>query len=180
MARRSSRGAEGRKAVHGTTFRAAFLLMAFALLALPSARAFAGSPNVQITGLSDINFGSLSNFSVDAVRAESVCVYSASATSSYQITATGSGSSNSFALSASGGKKLTYDVQWNSQPGNTSGTQLTSNVALTGLVSTATSATCSSGPSTSASLIVIIRSSVLSAAQVGSYSGTLTLLIGPN
>ncbi|HEX5258760.1 MAG TPA: hypothetical protein VFW35_08265 [Sphingomicrobium sp.] len=171
-------GAESREAAGGAMLRVAFLLTALAFLALSPARAFAASGNVQITGLSDINFGTLSNFSVDAVRAESVCVYST--TGNYQVTATGSGSSNSFALSASGGKRLAYDVQWNSQAGQASGTQLTSNSALTGRASTATTAACTTGPTTSASLIVIIRASTLSSAQVGSYSGTLTLLIGPN
>jgi len=178
MAHRVFRGAESKGTTRRAMLRVAFLLTALAVLALSPARAFAASANVQITGLSDINFGTLSNFSVDAVRAESVCVYSS--TGSYQVTATGSGPGGGFALSAGGARRLAYDIQWNSQSGQTSGTQLTSKSALTGLASTATAATCTSGPTTSASLIVIIRAATLSSAQVASYSGTLTLLIGPN
>jgi hypothetical protein len=46
-------------------------------------------------------------------------------------------------------------------------------------VSTATQQTCNSGPATSASLVVILRTAALSSAAAGSYSGSLTLVIGP-
>jgi hypothetical protein len=161
----------------GAILRALLLRTAFACLALVPAQAFGA--NVQITGLGDVNFGTISNLSVDAVSAQSVCVFSDTATAGYQITATGSGSSGAFNLSASGGKRLIYQVEWNALAGQSSGTQLTAKATLTGLKSSATSATCSSGPATSASLIVIEPASALSSAIVGSYSGTLTLLIGP-
>jgi hypothetical protein len=46
-------------------------------------------------------------------------------------------------------------------------------------VSQAKQQTCNSGPATSASLIVIIRSAALTSADAGFYSGDLTLVIGP-
>jgi hypothetical protein len=94
------------------------------------------------------------------------------------VQATGSGSGGAFTL-ASGSASLAYEVQWSQVSGQTSGTQLSPNVALTGQVSSATQPSCNSGPSTSASLIVILRSAQLSAAAAGSYSGTLTLLVAP-
>lgn len=171
--------AVGRRAGRGGIFRGLRPLAAFACLALVPAQAFGASGNVQITGLSDVNFGTIANLSVDDVNAQSICVFSDTATKGYQITATGSGSSGAFTLSASGGRRLAYDVQWNQQSGQSSGTQLTSKSTLTGQVTTATAATCSSAPSKTASLIVIERASVLSSAPAASYSGNLTLLIGP-
>ena len=148
----------------------------FASIATPAV----GAPsNVRITGLVDLAFNTITDLSSDTSQEEDVCVFSNSPTSGYRVTATGSGSSGSFALSASGGNRLAYEVQWNSQPGQLSGTQLTSGTPLTGLVSSATQQTCNSGPSASASLVVILRGSALSGAQPGTYTGQLTLLIAP-
>jgi hypothetical protein len=57
--------------------------------------------------------------------------------------------------------------------------QLSPNVPLTGQTSTATQQTCNSGPATSASLIVVLRSTALSSATAGTYNGAVTLLVGP-
>jgi hypothetical protein len=46
-------------------------------------------------------------------------------------------------------------------------------------VSTASHQTCSTGPASSASLIILLRSAALSSARAGSYNGTLTLVVGP-
>jgi hypothetical protein len=150
--------------------------LALAACAWPSA-ALAGN-NVRITALSDVSFGTLASLSSDAVRSQSLCVFSNSPTNGYHVQATGSGSGGAFTL-ASGSASLAYEVQWAQVSGQTSGTQLSPNVALTGQVSSATQPSCNSGPSTSASLIVILRSAELSAAAAGSYSGTLTLLVAP-
>lgn len=149
--------------------------MAAAAIAPP---AFAASNNVRITNLSDVAFGTLTNLGVDAVSSQSVCVFANTSNNGYRITASGSSSGGSFAL-GSGPNVLDYEVQWNSSPGQGSGTALSPNVSLTGLFTTATQQTCNSGPASSASLIVILRSSDLSGAAAGSYSGTLTLVLGP-
>jgi hypothetical protein len=133
---------------------------------------------VQITKLTDVAFGTITDLSVDAVRSQSVCVFSNTSTKGYNVRATGSGTGSAFTLS-SGAALLAYEVQWNSSSGQTSGTSLTAGTTLTGLKSTATNATCTSGPLTSASLIVLIRSATLSSATATAYTGTLTLLIGP-
>lgn len=147
-----------------------------AMLAFPSPATAAS--NARISGLSDAAFGTITNLSADSIKAQNICVFSNTATSGYHVTANGSGTSGAFTL-ASGPNSLAYQVQWNSSSGQSSGTQLTPNVALTGLTSSATQQACNNGPATSASLIVIIRSTALLRATAGAYNGTLTLVIGP-
>jgi hypothetical protein len=134
--------------------------------------------NVRITGLSDAAFGTITNLGTDSIKAQNICVFSNTATSGYHVTANGSGTSGAFTL-ASGANTLAYQVQWSASSGQTTGTQLSPNVALTGLTSAATQQACNSGPASSASLIVILRSTALLSATAGTYNGTLTLVIGP-
>ena len=143
-----------------------------------AAPALAASNNVRISNLSDVAFGTLTNLGADAVNSQSVCVFANTSSNGYRITASGSSSGGSFAL-GSGPNLLGYEVQWSPSPGQSSGTALSPNVSLTGLFTTATQQTCNSGPASSASLIVVLRSSALSSAAAGSYSGTLTLVLGP-
>ena len=157
--------------------RLAALGLAIAALLVPQV-SHAQSNNVRITQLSDVAFGSLTNLGVDAVRTQSICVFAHTATDGYRITATGSAPGGSFAL-GSGTNLLAYDVQWNQSAGQSTGTQLSPNVTLTGLTSSASHQTCNNGPSVTASLILVLRSAALSSASAGSYSGTLTLLVGP-
>jgi hypothetical protein len=140
--------------------------------------ASAQSNNVRITQLSDVAFGSIANLGADSVRTQNVCVFAHTASSGYRVTASGSAPGGAFALS-SGASLLDYEVQWNSSAGQSSGLTLSANVSLTGQISTATHQVCNNGPSSSASLIIVLRSAALTNARAGSYSGTLTLLIGP-
>jgi len=138
----------------------------------------AASNKVRITNLSDVGFGTIANLSVDAVQSQSVCVYADTNTSGYNVTGIGAGPGGAFQLS-SGAASMSFDVLWSSSPGQNSGTQLTPNVPLTGQVSSGTHQTCSNGPATTASLVVVLRSIALSSAAAGTYNGTLTLVIGP-
>lgn len=147
-------------------------------LALPAWSGVLAGNSARITGLSDVAFGTISNLTSDSASSENVCVYSNSATNGYYVEATGSGSSGAFTLS-SASKTLAYDVEWSPVSGQSSGTLLRPNVALTGLTSSATQPSCNSGPASSASLIIILRAAQLSAATSGTYSGTLTLLVAP-
>jgi hypothetical protein len=136
---------------------------------------------VRISGLSDVAFGTISNFGADSVRQQNICVYAKTAgLDQYTVAATGSGSGGAFLLS-SGSNTLPYEVQWNALSGQTAGTQLVANQPLTGLTAGGGNQDdCSKGPPTTASLIVIIRSAAVSAAISGTYNGTLTLLVAPN
>lgn len=132
---------------------------------------------VQISGLSDIAFGTVDP-AVAAASAEDVCVWSNTSGRGYTVTATGSGSSNAFALS-DGTNSLAYAVEWAGTSGQSAGTALVSGTALGGLSSTATNPTCSSGPTATASLIVKMTAADLQAAVASSYTGTLTLVVAP-
>ena len=139
----------------------------------------ASVPNrVQLTGLSDVSFTN-QDPTVAAANAQNVCVWSNTSTKGYNVTATGDGSSNAFTL-ANGSLTVPYSVEWSDSSGQSSGTGLATGTALTGLTSTATNPTCSSGASSTASLIVKISTANLQTMQAAtSYTGTLTLVVAP-
>ncbi len=133
----------------------------------------------QISRLTDVTFTN-ADPSTAVSNAQNICVYSNTATKGYTLTATGSGTANAFTLASGALAVIPYSVQFAATSGQTSGTAVVSGTALTGLTSTATTPTCSSGPSTTASLIVNIAATDLQTAQAGAaYAGTLTLVITP-
>ena len=136
----------------------------------------AQAEKVRITNLSDVDFGTIANLQADSRRSQNICLYSNSAAGGYSVVAWGSGAGSTFSL-ADGPSSLAYDVEWSGQSGQSAGATLSPNVALTGQTSSATHQFCNSGPSTSASLTIILRAAELSRARQGIYSGTLTLLI---
>lgn len=139
----------------------------------------ASVPNrVQISGLSDVSFLN-QDPALPALNAQNVCVWSNTSTRGYNVTATGSGAASAFTL-ANGAATVPYSVEWAGSSGQSSGTVLTKATALTGLTSTATSVTCSSGPGSSASLVVKITAANLQTMQAAAtYTGTLTLVVAP-
>lgn len=154
----------------------AFAACAFLLPLVPASAA----DRVRITGLSDVSFGTITSFTTDSVRSQSICVFAHSPPPphNYRVTASGSGAGGAFDL-ISGSDTLPYEVQWSDTSGQTSGAQLSPNVALTGQESTAGNEDCTKGPATTASLIVILRSGAVAGAISGSYNGSLTLVIAP-
>jgi len=139
----------------------------------------ASVPNrVQLSGLTDVSFTN-QDPATAALNAQNVCVWSNTSTKGYNVTATGSGTASAFTLS-SGALTVPYSVQWSQSSGQTSGTALATGTALTGLKSTATSANCSSGVTSSASLIVSMTTANLQTMQAATtYTGTLTLVVAP-
>jgi hypothetical protein len=131
----------------------------------------------RITGLSDVSFGLITSLADHSIG-QSVCAYSSSNTNGYSVTATGSGSGESFAL-LSGADQLAYDVLWADDANQSGGIALVAGTTTGGFTSVAKQQFCNSGPSTSATLTVVIRSTELSAAMAGSYSGTLQITIAP-
>jgi len=132
---------------------------------------------VQISGLSDIAFGTLDPAG-PASNVQDVCVWSNTNGRAYSITATGSGLGGGFAIT-DGTNELDYGVQWATTPGQSSGSALMPAGALTGLSSAAVDPMCSAGVGASASLIVSMTAAELQAAVAGSYTGTLTLVVAP-
>lgn len=139
----------------------------------------ASVPNrVQLSGLSDVSFLN-QDPATAALNAQNVCVWSNTSTKGYNVTASGSGTGSAFTLN-NGALTVPYSLEWSGTSGQTSGTALTSGTAVTGLKSTATSATCSSGASSSASLIVKMSTGNLQTMQAATtYTGTLTLVVAP-
>lgn len=138
--------------------------------------AHSASNKVRISGLGNVAFGTLANISTDAVSSQSLCLFADTVASRYTVTAIGNGPGGAFALT-SGLASLPFEVQWSSTPGQGSGVQLSPNMPLSGQTSSATQQSCNNGPATSASLIVLLRSSALASATAGAYSGTLTLVV---
>lgn len=139
----------------------------------------ASVPNrARITGLSDVAFTN-QDPGTAASDAQNVCVWSNTATRAYTVTATGSGTASAFTLT-NGSNTVPYAVEWASSSGQTSGTALAAGTASASLTSTATHQTCTSGPTSSASLVVGISTTDLGTMAAGSsYTGTLTLLVTP-
>jgi hypothetical protein len=139
----------------------------------------ASVPNrVQLSGLNDVSFTN-QDPATPASSAQNVCVWSNTSTKGYNVTATGSGTANAFTL-ANGALTVPYSVEWAGSSGQSSGTALATGSALTGLLSTATNATCSAGPASTASLIVKISAASLQSMQAATtYTGTLTLVVAP-
>jgi hypothetical protein len=133
---------------------------------------------VQLSGLTDVAFTN-QDPSVAASNAQNLCVWSNTGTRGYNIDATGSCAAGAFTL-ANASLLVPYSVEWSGSSGASSGTPLSAGTALTGLTSTATNATCSAGPASTASLIVKIAASDLQSMQAAkSYTGTLTLVVAP-
>jgi len=134
---------------------------------------------VQITGLQDVAFTGQDPASA-ASNFQSICVFSNTSTKGYNIKATGNGASSAFTIGGTGLTAVPYSVEWAPTAAQTTGTSLTTNTALTGQTSTATTPACSAGPTTTATLIVRMGTTALQAMQSNTtYSGTLTLLVGP-
>jgi hypothetical protein len=154
--------------------------VATALLA--SLTATPAHANARITGLTDVNFGTINVFA-DTPIAQNVCVYSVLGGTTtrrpYSVRATGSGTGGAFTL-ASGARTLPYEVRWDDTRNQTTGTQLTAGVDSSGYVTGNVSQTCTAGANENASLIITITGTSLASATAGTYTGVLTILITPN
>lgn len=154
------------------------------LTSLASAAAFgtavpAVSQSARISGLSDIDFGSITN-TLDRSSSQNVIVCSYRNNPHrlpYAVTATGSGSGGAYLLS-SGAATLPFDVQWSDTAGQTGGTMLQAGSPSSGFGNGATGFACPS-QSVNASLTVTVRSADLATASAGTYAGTLQVTIVP-
>ena len=125
---------------------------------------------VQITDVDDIDLGTSGNLSATATQSDSVCVFSS--TGAYNVTVTSS--NGSFILTDTNTTTdIVYTVDW------TVGTlaAVTYNTAITGLVADSTAIDC--GATTNATFTVSVAAAAFNAADPGSYTDTLTLLVQP-
>jgi hypothetical protein len=137
----------------------------------------AGSDKARLTGLTDVSFGTITSFA-DQTNSQSVCAYASSNTDQYSVTAVGSGSGGAFSL-GSGAARLPYEVMWADAASQTGGTPLAAGSGSGNFASRTNQQTCNSGPPSTASLTIVIRSVMLNKAQAGDYSGTLQITIAP-
>src|SRR5262245_2456303 len=82
----------------------------------------------RITGLGSVTFAN-QDPAVAASSAQSVCIWSNTATKGYTIRATGDGAANAFTIRNGAQTPVPYSVQWAASSGQTSGAALTSGTA---------------------------------------------------
>jgi hypothetical protein len=138
----------------------------------------AAAQQVRLTKLSSVTIGTVTNLEADVTRAQNVCAFSSASGARYSVRGSGSGTGGAFTL-ASGSSTMAYEVQWSGQSGQVTGTALTAGLRSPIFTSTAANQLCTSGPATTASLILVVRAAALSSATAGAYSGTLTLILAP-
>jgi hypothetical protein len=147
-----------------------------AVLAVGSYAAPATAQLVRLSDLKDLNFANLVP-GRDAVVVEDVCIFSNAVGGAYRISVSGSAQGNSFILQGPG-TALPIVLMWSARAGDRTGMAVHPGETRTGLHSAASDEACGSGAS--ASLIVQIRAADLGHAMGGAlYSGTITLMVGP-
>lgn len=159
-----------------TAMRAMLPGIMAALCSFALASEQAEAQTVRLTKLSDVAFGNVATAS-DITRAQNVCAYASNLSGLYSVRASGSGAGGALTL-AGPGAPMAYQVQWSATVGATSGTALPANTTVGGFNDGNVVETCNLISTSSASLIVILRAAALGAATAGSYSGTLTLVLG--
>jgi len=138
--------------------------------------AFVGSL-VRVTAIDDLALGTWTGTG-SLSTADNVCIWTT--TGGYNVTATGDGGAGTdFELSNGAAGSLAYSVKWDDAPSSATLTTMTTGTALTGQVSGANTTDCNAGANLSATVSVEIAEGALTAADSGSYSGVLTLVIAP-
>ncbi len=120
---------------------------------------------VQITNVDDIDLGTHATLGANAVASDDVCVFSS--TSAYNLTVT---SANGIFELQNGGDAIPYALTWDAAAVTESG-------VMSGLTGDNTSLNCSGG--TNATFEVTVDSADFNAANPGTYTDTLTLLVQP-
>lgn len=140
--------------------------------------AYGQSNKVRITQLSDVAFGFVAG-PADQQISQNLCIFANTSNDTYSVVATGSGASSAFEL-VSASDRLPFDVQWSETSGQPGGTTLDAGVASPAFTSNATQQSCNSGPSTSATLTLVLRAAQVDQVTAGSYTGSLQIMIVPN
>lgn len=131
---------------------------------------------VRISGMADLNFGTVSGTS-DAVLDQDVCVWTNVAAGEYKVNAHGDGAANAFTVS-NGVGTMAYTVRWNDTVGTSGNVALAAGV-LSGVQSNASTTSTTCGGGASANYQVRFTQAVLSSVRPGTYTGVLTVVISP-
>lgn len=133
---------------------------------------------VRISGLSDVAFGTYGGTGILQDN-QNICVYTNDAAADYKITLDNPNNSGTFEL-ADGTNKIAYSVLFNDAAGTTGQTAVTAGSALTAQSGANTSSIDCSVGGDSANVEVSIAEGDLQAAPIGSYTGTLQLVLEPS
>ena len=144
------------------------ILILAAFLLLTAQNSFA---TVQITKMTDFAFGTWSG-SGQLQSSDTICVYDSQANANYGITATGSGAASAFTVT-DGTVTVAYTAEWQGSIGAM--TALTTGVKSLFSAANSVSTTCAGG--TNATLRITVSQADLLAAEAGSYTGTVTILL---
>lgn len=129
---------------------------------------------VQISNMNDFSFGTWSG-SGQLQSTDNICIHDTQVNPRYGITASGSGAGSAFTIQ-SGANTIAYTAEW--QGSVTAITTLIPAVKSQFQDANRVSATCGGG--TNASLRITISQANLEAANAGTYTGTLTILLTRN
>ena len=128
---------------------------------------------VRISALSDISLGNFAG--VDVSGTSPACVYRSGLTGNYNITATGSGAANAFALT-DGTNTVSYSVTYDDGSGATA---LASGVALGASNATSVDDNCATLGANNGTIEVTVAAVDATGLPASTYTGTLTLLVAP-
>lgn len=133
---------------------------------------------VRISGLSDILLGFDATVAGDVVGSSTACIYRNGA-GTYSVEATGDGAADAFIL-ANGVNTLPYSVSWDDEVSGANAAGVTSGTVLTAQSGANTQADdCSVGGGANAFVEITVDRNDVVAAPIGTYTGTLTLLVTP-
>ena len=162
----------------GSKLLGALLMAGSLLFASP---AWAPPPTkVAISNMADFLFGTWSGVG-DVSLNNNVCAHRSTA-GTYNVTASGDGIGGAFTLAHTllAGQSLSYRVYWNDQANTVGRVELTANSALGAQATGGANKTCQGGSSLNANLSIEIEEVNMLSVAAGSYTGILTVLIGPD
>lgn len=148
-----------------------FTIIILALLCTSLSLAY--GQDVQVTGFSDLSFGTYSGTG-EVTASDGVCVYKSSGTSKYKVSPTGSGSGGSYELTTTGGT-LAFKFEWRQSGGAWRNINANGSRNYNGANSSSTNC----GGSDNAEYQIVIAANALDAANPGAYSGSVTVVIEP-
>ncbi len=125
---------------------------------------------VKITNLDDINLGTFGSLTATTTGADDVCVFSS--TGGYGLVMTSA--NDGFSMAATGTTTtIDYSVEWEANLTS----DLTYNSMLPGLIGDSSDVDCNG--QTNATFTISIEPNAFNAAEPGSYTDTLTMLVQP-
>lgn len=135
---------------------------------------------VQISKLSDIALGAITDTSASEAGSTQACIYTNVSGGTYTITATSSHpSSGDFRVNDGGSNYVTYTAQWSDQQDGSGSVALTSGAVLAASQENASTTSLDCDGGSNARFSVTFPAGNLFAAVPGTYTDTVTLLVAP-